>query len=144
MGKTDLTSKKMQIDDYCRMMDANAHLYPEWSQLDQAGKELCAARMIAFGSAEGVYDGDRLVGCQGILQLGVGEAWMVMEPAARENAGALLRHSIKEFKRLRDLDGYFRIYAENTISEPFLKHLGFSKSPDTHIWVRKDSSAPRI
>jgi hypothetical protein len=138
MGKTELTTRKMNIVDYIQMMDANVHLYPEWGELSESEKTYTAAHLISFGSAEGLWDGDELVGVHGILQLGVGEAWMAVTPELRKNKGALLRHSIKNFKRLRDIDGYLKIFTGSPLSETFLKHLGFGKEPNAHVWTRKD------
>ena len=138
MAKTNLTSKKMNIADYLLMMDANVHLYPEWAKLTDSERTYVAMHMIKFGSAEGIFDGDECVGVQGILQLGVGEAWMVVAPEVRKNRGQLLRHAIKDFKRLRDIDGYMKVFAGAPLSETFLKHLGFEQDARAHIWTRKD------
>ena len=137
MAKTELITKKMTIADYLMMMEANIELYPEWGKLSDSDKTYTAMHLISFGSAEGLFDGDKLVGVQGILQLGIGDAWMVVTPEMRENKGALLRHSIKNFIRLREIDGYMKIYAGSPLSETFLKHLGFKKESNAHVWQRK-------
>ena len=137
MAKTDLTSKKMNIADYLVMMEANIEYYPEWAKLPDSDKTYQAMKMIEFGSAEGLFDGDELVAVQGILQLGIGEAWMMVKPDFLEKKKTLLRASIKNFIRLREIDGYLKIYTGAPISEIFLKHLGFEKEPNAHVWQRK-------
>ena len=138
MAKTNLTTKPMNIADYLNMMDANAHLYPDWAKMTDSEQTYTALHMMKFGSAEGIFDGDTCVGCQGILQLGIGEAWMVVDPDLRGRKGELLRHAIADFKRLRDVDGYMKIFAGNVLSETFLKHLGFEQDARAHIWTRKE------
>ena len=139
MAKTNaLTTRPMNVVDYVKMMDANVHLYPEWAQLSDENKTFTALHMIKFGSAEGIFDGDECVGVQGILQLGVGEAWMVVTPEIRENRFQLLRHSVDSFKRLRDIDGYLKVFTGDPLSNTFLKHLGFEQEARAHIWQRKE------
>jgi hypothetical protein len=137
MAKTELESRKMNVADYLQVMEANVHLYPEWATLSDSDKTYTAMHLISFGSAEGLFDGDELVGVQGILQLGIGEAWMAVKPELRERKGALLRASIKNFIRLREIDGYMKIYTGAPLSETFLKHLGFEKEPNAYVWQRK-------
>ena len=141
MAKTKYTTRPMNIADFLLVMEANADLFPEWQLLSDSEKTKQALQRMHYGSAEAVFDGDQVVGVQGILQLGIGEAWLIARPDMRDKKFSLMRHSIKAFERLRDVDAYMRVFANTKISETYLKHLGFESDTTTHIWTRKDNHA---
>lgn len=96
---------------------------------DRANSDLIA------GPAWTIVDGKKILACGGVRVLGIGEAWfLASEEAKSDKLMAVMRIVKEKLKEMRAAEKLYRIFAENEISENFLKHLGFEKKDN--IFVR--------
>lgn len=86
----------------------------------------------------GMFDG-KVLGCGGIRIYGVGEAWAIFSPEAKERKKELLRQVRSKFKEMIKTANLWQIIATTRNLTPqqanFLEHLGFEKS-ECYIYRR--------
>ena len=123
-----IESRPMTIDDFLTLMEANKEIYKEFDALNTNHKQELAQLRVGTGTAQGYYDGDKLVAVGGIQYIGLGEAWLVTVPKIKTDMKKTLlreaRNTLREDKKKLKL---WRVFASSKISENFLKHLGFHK-----------------
>lgn len=82
----------------------------------------------------------KVLGCGGIRNCGVGEAWAVFSAEAKDRKKELLRLSRETFEEMIKTLNLWQIFAttKDITAEQanFLEHLGFEKS-ECYIYVRK-------
>lgn len=132
-----IETRPMQIEDFLLVMELNADIYPEFDKLPDEQKRYLANVNIITGTAQSFFDNGRLVGVGGIRYVGLGEAWMITPPKIREKDGLVLVKEAQEtFIKMRDDKNLWRVFAEDTISETFLKRLGFKEYTNGFVWMR--------
>jgi hypothetical protein len=131
-----IETKDMTVDDFMRIMSANADIYPEYDNLSLEAKRYVANINIMTGTAMSYFEDGELIGVGGIRYVGIGEGWMLTLPNIREERKFLLfRQAKKDFEGTRKTKNLWRIFAETRISRIFLRHLGFTESENTHVWT---------
>lgn len=138
----------MTIDEFLEIMADNANDFPEFMAMSQADKMSMANTNIVTGPAEAFRDENgRLVGVGGIRIIGVAEGWLITPRNIRCHPDhAIRRQKFQEFlqitqdtfKRMRDDNGLWRVFATGTLSTKFLEQLGFEKIDKTLVWSRKE------
>lgn len=124
-----LKRKRATIKAILEVMESNVELYPGFSQLPKKRQIELARVNIQTGIAQSYYWNNELVAVGGIRMVGLGEAWLACKPTVRnEHKKQLLRQTRKEIQSARD-QGVWCLFAANSISENFLKHLGFKLQP---------------
>lgn len=137
-------TRNMEIEDYLKVMEQNAHIFHEYASMSLETKQFLAKVNMITGTAKTFIDehGD-VFGCAGIHYVGVGEAWCITPPNIRDDRRfALLREAKRFFKEQRDSLNLWRIYAANYISQTYLEHLGFEKANNLSIWTRTTDKEP--
>ena len=80
------------------------------------------------GPAFSLFEDGTLLGCGGVRVYGVGEPWCMFTKEARTNKKTTI---LKATKQQLDImcreHKLWRLFAETTVSESFLEHLGFKK-----------------
>jgi len=130
-----MTTDPMTVEDFLEVMAANAEVYTEFAALPDEQKRLMANGNIATGTAETFREDGKIVGVGGIRHIGIAEAWFITPPAIRKKPLKLLRQVRKSLEQIRTDKQLWRIFAASKISENFLKHLGFAKNEDFHVWT---------
>jgi len=130
-----MTTDPMTVEDFLEVMAANAEVYTEFAALPDEQKRLMANGNIATGTAETFREDGKIVGVGGIRHIGIGESWFITPPAIRKKPLKLLRQVRKSLEQIRTDKQLWRIFAASKISENFLKHLGFAKNEDFHVWT---------
>jgi hypothetical protein len=129
--------QQMTVEDFLLLMELNADVEPEFAALSDEQKKYLATINIIMGTAQSFWSGGRLVGVGGIRFVGLGEAWMVAAPQVREQRSkSLLKEARRTFEQNRDDHNLWRVFAENKLSDTFLKHLGFQVYPQGYVWMR--------
>jgi len=81
----------------------------------------------------------KVLGCGGIRNCGVGEAWAVFSPEAKEGKKDLLKLSRANFEEMIKKLNLWQVFATIKDISPqqanFLEHLGFVKS-ECYVYVR--------
>ncbi len=127
----------MQAEDMLSVMADNADLFPEFAILSPEQKRNFVNINILTGQAQSYFENGKLMCVGGIRSEGVGEAWMITPSSIRAERGLELFNDTKEYyKQMRDSQGFWRVFAENSISKVFLKRLGFEKHPEGFLWTR--------
>lgn len=128
----------MQIEEYLKVMEQNAEIFPEWGPMSLQDKQFLAKVNMITGVAKTfTEDNGEFFGCAGIHYVGVGEAWCITPPDVRNDKKlTLLREAKRFFSTERDRLNLWRIYAANRISQTYLNHLGFEKADNLSIWTR--------
>jgi len=127
----------MLIEDFMLIMEMNAELFPEYHAMPVDQKRYLANINIITGTAQSIFEDGKLFAVGGIRYVGIGEAWMITPPEVRESKNlSLLRRSRQTFISDRDDHNLWRVFADNSISDNFLKHLQFVPNPQGHVWTR--------
>lgn len=136
-----ITSRIMTVDDYLSIMAFDKDSQPEFTNLTDDQKKLMADINILSGRAMSFMKDGVLFGVAGIRYAGLGEAWCACMPCIRqEQRFMLFREARKFFNSTVDELNLWKVAADCTISENFLKHLGFvkpEKPENTMIWLRR-------
>ncbi len=119
------------------IMAQNKELFPEFDALSPAQKTFLANLNINSGVAEAYEKDGQIIGVGGIRYVGLGEAWCMATPMLRRDKFQLFRLASNNFKKIVRDKNLWRVFANNTISENFIKHLGFAKSDNTLIWTKQ-------
>lgn len=86
-----------------------------------------------------VKDG-KVLGCGGVRNCGVGEAWAIISPDAKGMKKELLRLTRDNFEEMIKTLNLWQVFATTKDISPqqanFLEHLGFEKS-ECYVYVRK-------
>jgi len=133
-----LTKKTMVIEDFLAIMAQNIEHYPEFAKLPEESKRFMAQLNISTGVAESYFDSKgELFAVGGVRYCGIGEAWVLSTPKARQsNTLTLFKNTAANLKLLRDNLNLIKVYADGDISNNFLEHLGFKKANNTLLWIR--------
>jgi hypothetical protein len=133
-----LTKKTMEIEDFMAIIAQNKEHYPEYANLPEETKRFMAQLNISTGVAESYFDSEgKLFAVGGMRYCGVGEAWVLSTPQARQsNALTLFKNTAANLKLLRDKLNLIKVYADADINSNFLEHLGFNKTNNTLLWIR--------
>lgn len=133
-----MEKRQMTVEDFLAIMDANKETFPDFATLPKEAKIMVANVNICTGTAYSYYKEGKFWGVGGIRYTGLGEAWLIGMPETRKELIMPEFYFIKdEFRRQRDELNLWRIFAENRISEDFLRHLGFEKKDNILVWTRK-------
>jgi hypothetical protein len=133
----------MTVDDYLLVMEQNIEVYPEWDTYSDEQKKHAAEVHISKGTAQSFFEDGRLVGVGGITFIGIGEAWLITPPHIRHHrAKSLVREARRVFRRNRDDNKLWRIFATSRISPKFLERLGFGRLPRVFCWMRLKERRP--
>ena len=128
-------SRNMKAEEFLLVMEQNKGEWPEFDKLQDEQKRLLANLNICSGTAETFFDDNgEIYGVGGIRYIGLGEAWFITKPENRKPV--LLRTAIDVFRRIREDEGLWRIFASSRISENFLRHSGFQKDDTIFTWTR--------
>ena len=129
--------RQMQVEDMLSVMADNAELFPEFAAMPNEQKRNFVNINILTGQALSYLENGKLMCVGGIRSKGVGEAWMITPASIRAERGLELFNDTKEhYKQMRDSQGFWRVFAENSISKVFLERLGFEKHPEGFLWTR--------
>jgi len=127
----------MTIEDFITVMLANKEQYPEFAILTRPQQEFLANLNIITGVSESCYEDGKLIGVSGMRYIGIGEIWGMCLPEIRNDKKFLmLKQAKKDFVKIRDELNLWRVFADSTLSDNFLKHLGFNKSSSNLIWTK--------
>lgn len=142
-----ISTKKMEISEFLKIMNDNATEFPEFARLSQVERENMANLNILTGPAEAFYDNSQLVGVGGIRIHGVAESWLITPRDIRCNPDhAIRKQKYQEFlritretmKRMCDEYNLWRLFATGTLSTKFLEQLGFKKAEKNLVWTRTE------
>jgi hypothetical protein len=132
-----ITKRQMTIEDFLEIMAQNSEYYPDYVNLPDEHKRFLGQLNISTGVANTYFINGVLSGVGGMRYCGMGEAWTITSPKARNNQTlSVFRETVKDFHSMINEFNLLKVYADNTLSENFLKHLGFTKAENTFIWVR--------
>ena len=130
-------TRQMKVEDFLTVMEMNPGLYPGYDVLPDEKKRLLGEANIVSGEAMTYYNKERLVGVGGMRLRGMGEAWLITPAEVRSEEGLpLFVETLGIFKEMRDRNNLWRVFAENVISETFLKRLEFEAHPKGFVWTR--------
>ena len=129
--------RQMTPEDFLIIMKMNAHIYRDFDELSYEHKKYIANLNIITGEAQSFFEDGKLVGVGGIKYIGIGEGWLITPPEIREQNGlSLFKETHKFFIKTRDDKNLWRVFAETSISENFLKRLDFKPHPHGLVWTR--------
>ena len=119
-----MEQKQSTPEDILGLIEANKELY---LNLPDDQKKALAHLNIDTGTAQSYFLDGKLVACGGIRMIGLGEAWLFVNPENRTRQKKLLMRETKKEIESAVKQGVWCMLATNSISETFLKHLGFKK-----------------
>ena len=82
---------------------------------------------LASGPGFTIFDGKKILACGGVRIYGIGEAWFLMAPGNEGRIKSIMRQTRETLEGIQRDRELYKIYAENIVSETFIKHLGFEK-----------------
>jgi len=130
--------RAMIVEDFLKVMDANKAIYPAYDALADEHKRFIAKVNMLMGTAYSYFKDGEFWGVGGIRYIGVGEAWLIGSPETRKQLTMPEFAFIKErFEQERDEKNLWRVFAESSISDVFLRRLGFVKQDGFHVWTRQ-------
>lgn len=119
--------KKFRMEDALQILSEKDQI--AWAKLNE----------VAGPGFTWMIDG-KVLACGGIRTFGVGEAWAVFSPDAKDKKKEMLRLSKDKFKEMIESLNLWQVFATTKDISPeqanFLEHLGFEKS-ECYIYVRK-------
>lgn len=124
---SEIEIKKYRMEDALQILTEPADI--AWAKLNE---------VVGLGFTGMV--GGKVLGCGGIRNCGVGEAWAIFSPEAKEMKKELLRLTRDNFREIIKSLNLWQVFATTKDISPqqanFLEHLGFEKS-ECYIYVRK-------
>ena len=122
-----MTIKPATVDDILEMMDRNKREFADFALLPDEQKRNLAQLNIDSGLAQSYFLDDKLVAVGGIRMIGLGEAWLAVDPDIKTTHKKTLMRESKTLLDDAKSQGIWCLFAVNKISENFLRHLGFEK-----------------
>jgi N-acetylglutamate synthase-like GNAT family acetyltransferase len=116
-----------KVEDILEMMERNKAHYPDFHCLSDERKRDLAQLNLDTGLAQSYFIDGKLVAAAGIRMIGVGEAWLAVDPEAKTEHKKTLMRETKNLLQQAKEEGVWCLFAENKISENYLEHLGFKR-----------------